>query len=136
MVRGAGDGQSGQLGEFLRGRGGGRVIGGMRGVEAAVGWINTTNSNISSTTAYELSQNFPNPFNGWTTIRFSIKYENKVVLKEYDLTGRVLKSLVNGVLKPGTYYYSFGSAETASGIYFYKIITDDFTDIKRMVMIK
>jgi len=105
-------------------------------VEAALDWINTSNANIVNPVNYELSQNFPNPFNPNTTIKFVIKNEGFVRLKVYDVSGREVSSLVKSNLKPGVYYVSFGGSNMSSGVYFYKLITEGFTETKKMLLIK
>ena len=92
---------------------------------------------------YSLSQNYPNPFNPTTKIKFDIsspvppsKRENIVKLIIYDLLGREVTTLVNESLKPGTYETEWDGSNFASGIYFYSLITDEFTETKRMVLIK
>jgi hypothetical protein len=95
-----------------------------------------------SAAEYSLSQNYPNPFNPITKIRFDIPEKRVkqasllVLLKVYDITGREVQTLVNETLQPGTYETSFDGSKFASGIYFYKLITDGFTETKKMLMIK
>jgi hypothetical protein len=93
---------------------------------------------------YSLSQNYPNPFNPTTTIRFSIvngfpvgtSGNDKVVLKVYDVMGREVQTLVNERLQPGTYEASFDGSMLNSGVYFYRLSTGDFTESKKMLLIK
>ena len=60
----------------------------------------------------------------------------QVVLKVYDVMGQEVETLVNDLLKPGTYQASFDGSHLTSGVYFYKISVGEFTDTKRMLMIK
>ncbi|NOS86024.1 MAG: T9SS type A sorting domain-containing protein, partial [Ignavibacteria bacterium] len=86
---------------------------------------------------YSLSQNYPNPFNPTTKVRYDIFGNNtstRIVI--YDITGRELIELINEKQNKGTYEITFDATEFASGIYFYKLITEDFTDTKKMVLIK
>ncbi len=91
---------------------------------------------------YVLKQNFPNPFNPLTKIRFAIPLchsgagRNPVVLKVYDIMGREVQTLVNESLQPGTYETTFDGANLTSGIYFYKIVAGDFVETRKMLMIK
>ena len=91
---------------------------------------------------YSLSQNYPNPFNPVTKIRFDVildsrfRGNDKVVLKVYDVMGREVQTLVNERLQPGTYETSFDGSMLSSGVYFYKLTTDGFTETKKMLMIK
>ena len=85
---------------------------------------------------YDLSQNYPNPFNPVTKINFSILKSGFVTLKVYDITGREIKVLVNEMKQSGYYTVDFNGAGFASGVYFYRIQSSDFTSVKRMVLIK
>ncbi len=83
-----------------------------------------------------LEQNYPNPFNPKTIIRFKIKDSRFVTLKIYDINGKEVLTLVNGKLNPGTYEVDFDGSNLASGVYFYKIVTQSFSDTKKMALIK
>jgi len=96
--------------------------------------INHNNNEIPKT--YSLSQNYPNPFNPTTNIKFSIPKNSVVKLTIYDLTGRVVETLVDGQLNAGNYAYDFDASNIASGVYFYKLQSDNFTDVKKMMLIK
>jgi hypothetical protein len=85
---------------------------------------------------YSLSQNYPNPFNPVTSINFALPKQAFVSLKIYDILGREITTLVNEVKNPGYYIVDFDASNFGSGVYFYKIISNDFTDIKRMILIK
>jgi predicted acyl esterase len=93
-------------------------------------------SNLNSPYSFKLSQNFPNPFNPSTMIEYSIAAQEKVQLKVYDVLGREVTTLVNEVQNPGSYNVTFNASQLSSGIYFYKIISGSFTDIKKMVLVK
>ncbi|MCX6164744.1 MAG: T9SS type A sorting domain-containing protein, partial [Ignavibacteriae bacterium] len=99
--------------------------------------INSTN-NISNIIPkqYSLNQNYPNPFNPVTRINFEIPKQGLVNLKVYDVLGREVKSLVNEVKAPGVYSVDFNGAELSSGVYFYRLESNGFTDIKKMMLIK
>jgi hypothetical protein len=85
---------------------------------------------------YSLSQNYPNPFNPTTNIKFDIVKSGFVSLKIYDLSGREISNLVSEKLGVGSYKYSFDGAALSSGIYFYTLKTDGFTETKKMMLIK
>jgi photosystem II stability/assembly factor-like uncharacterized protein len=85
---------------------------------------------------YSLSQNYPNPFNPVTKVKFSILNAGNVKITVYNVQGREVQTLVNESLKPGTYEASFDGSQITSGVYFYKLITDGFTETKKMVLIK
>ena len=108
--------------------------------------------NISSEvpSAYSLSQNYPNPFNPSTKIKFSVPQVRHsfggssphglggdlVLLKVYDALGREVQTLVNESLQPGTYETTFDGSNLNSGVYFYKLSAGDFSETKRMALIK
>jgi len=85
---------------------------------------------------YELNQNYPNPFNPVTSIKFSIPASEQVSLKIYDLTGKEVASLVNSRLNSGVYEYKFDASKLSSGVYFYKLSAGNFSDIKKMMLVK
>jgi hypothetical protein len=87
-------------------------------------------------TAYSLSQNYPNPFNPVTSINYAIPKQGLVTLKIYDVLGREITTLVNDVKNPGYYTVDFNASSFGSGVYFYKITSNSFTDIKRMILVK
>ncbi len=83
-----------------------------------------------------ISQNYPNPFNPKTNIDYSLSVNGKVKIVVYDITGREVKQIVNE-FKPAGYYTSlFDASILASGIYFYRITTSDFTQVKKMLVVK
>ncbi len=89
----------------------------------------------------KLAQNFPNPFNPSTTIKFDLKEKGFVTLKVYNVAGQLVRTLVNGEMDATTHSITWngtndrGSA-VASGIYFYKMETKDFSQTKKMVMLR
>ena len=85
---------------------------------------------------YSLSQNYPNPFNPVTKISFAIPKYSFVSLMIYDILGREIKNPVNEYVEPGNYTVDFNASEFSSGIYFYKLVAGDFSETKRMVLIK
>jgi hypothetical protein len=93
------------------------------------------NTNVVPT-KYFLYQNYPNPFNPITKVKWSMLNEGNVKIVIYDVTGRELQTLVNGVMKPGTYNVLFNGSQLSSGIYFYKMITNGYIETRRMVILK
>ncbi|MDD8018247.1 MAG: Ig-like domain-containing protein [Bacteroidota bacterium] len=87
-------------------------------------------------TEFSLSQNYPNPFNPTTNLQFSIVEAGYVNLKVYDLLGRGIATLINSKLNVGRYTVLFDAANVPSGIYFYRLTTEKFTSVKRMMVIK
>ncbi|MCX6158938.1 MAG: T9SS type A sorting domain-containing protein [Ignavibacteriae bacterium] len=94
--------------------------------------------NISSEipAAFSLKQNYPNPFNPSTNVKFSIVNAGDVKIVVYDIQGREVQTLVNERLQAGTYDVTFDGSRLNSGVYFYKLTANGFTDTKRMLMIK
>ena len=85
---------------------------------------------------FELAQNYPNPFNPSTTISYSIAKEGNVSLKIFDVLGQEVASIVNEFQKVGNYKVSFNATQLATGIYFYRIQSGSFTNVKKMMLIK
>ena len=85
---------------------------------------------------YSLSQNYPNPFNPTTNVKFSIIKSEQVELIVYDIQGREVQTLVNERLQPGTYEVRFDGSMLNSGVYFYRLIAGEFSETKRMLLIK
>ena len=86
--------------------------------------------------SYLLHQNYPNPFNPATKIKFDVMRLGDVKIVVYDITGRVIQTLVNERLQPGTYETLFNGSQLTSGVYFYRLITDGFSEAKKMLLIK
>jgi hypothetical protein len=90
---------------------------------------------------FSLDQNFPNPFNPATTIRFSIPKEARVTLTIYDVLGREVATIVDQKVPAGQYSYRWEGRNArgsfaASGVYFYRIIAGDFVEAKKMMLLK
>lgn len=85
---------------------------------------------------YFLSQNYPNPFNPDTKIKFKIPVSEDVKLMIYDMSGKEIIKLTDRRLEAGNYSIKFDGAGLPSGVYFYKLQTEKFTDVKKMMLIK
>jgi hypothetical protein len=85
---------------------------------------------------YTLEQNFPNPFNPSTTIKFAVNKESNVNLSIYNVLGELVTTLVDEQMKAGYYEYEFNASKLASGIYIYRIKANDFVEMKKMVLLK
>ncbi|MDX2130160.1 MAG: LamG-like jellyroll fold domain-containing protein [Chloroherpetonaceae bacterium] len=92
--------------------------------------------NESKALGFELSQNFPNPFNPSTVIRYNLAERATVNLVVYDALGRVVTTLVNSAQPAGRYEIPFQAGNLSSGVYFYKLTAGNFTSTKKMVLIK
>ncbi len=85
---------------------------------------------------FSLGQNYPNPFNPKTNVRIQMPKSGNVKLTVFDITGKEVKVLVNEYLAAGTYNVDFDGSNLASGTYFYKLETNGFSDVKKMILIK
>jgi len=92
-------------------------------------------------TEFDLSQNYPNPFNPTTVIKYALPHEARVRLDIFNVLGQKVITLVNETQSTGFYSIEWngrdgGGQTVASGIYIYRIVTDDFVDTRRMVLLK
>jgi hypothetical protein len=85
---------------------------------------------------YSLEQNYPNPFNPTTTIKYQIPKSNHVTLKVFDLLGREVATLVDGMLDAGYYDVNWNAEHFASGIYVYRLQTERFVESKKLILLK
>ncbi len=85
---------------------------------------------------FELNQNYPNPFNPSTEISYSIPKSNNVELKVYNSIGKEVATLVNGIQEAGNHKVHFNLSNLSSGIYFYRLTSGNFTQIKKMILLK
>jgi hypothetical protein len=91
---------------------------------------------LSQSISYSLSQNYPNPFNPETTIRYSLPSAGLVKLVVYNQIGEEVISLVNENKEAGNYQVTFNASGLASGVYFYRIISGEFSNMKKMIILK
>ena len=97
--------------------------------------IHNIGSDVPKT--FSLSQNYPNPFNPTTKIRFAVPKTANVTLQVYDITGKVVATLINNVtVTAGNKEIDYNASNLASGIYFYRINAGTFTDTKKMILVK
>jgi len=87
-------------------------------------------------TQYKLNQNFPNPFNPSTVISYAIPKSGIVTLKIFNVLGQQVKTLVNQSQTAGTHQVTFNANSLSSGVYFYSLTVDNFTSVKKMMLIK
>ena len=85
---------------------------------------------------FALMQNYPNPFNPSTTIKYAIPASTLVTIKVFDILGKEVETLVNEQKEPGFYEAQFNASRLSSGIYIYSIITRDFVQSKKMMLVK
>jgi photosystem II stability/assembly factor-like uncharacterized protein len=85
---------------------------------------------------FKLYNNYPNPFNPVTKIKFSLPERSATKLTVYDINGKELATLVNEYLSSGSYEVNFDAANLSSGTYFYSLVSGDYRDVKRMILVK
>jgi hypothetical protein len=86
--------------------------------------------------SFILSQNYPNPFNPSTTIQFSLPEQSFVNLEVFNTLGEKVSTLVSEELNVGNYKYEWNAENLSSGIYFYRLITNNFSEMKKMILLK
>ena len=85
---------------------------------------------------FELIQNYPNPFNPSTTIKFSLPTAGYISLYVYDVTGKLIKTLISQNMNAGNYNYTFDAGNLSSGVYFYRLVSEEFSEVKKMILVK
>lgn len=99
-------------------------------------YSNLVSIEISVPNKYYLSQNYPNPFNPETRIEFTIPQTQFVSLKVYNILGEFVSEIINEVKEAGKYSIIFNASELPSGIYVYRLATDDYTANRKMTLLK
>ncbi|MDP1678091.1 MAG: SGNH/GDSL hydrolase family protein [Bacteroidota bacterium] len=94
------------------------------------------NNPLPLPTAFTLEQNYPNPFNPETTIQYSIPVASNVVLKVYNMLGQEVATLVNGSVAVGNYNVKFDGSHLSSGVYIYRLQSESYSIVKKMVIVK
>ncbi len=92
--------------------------------------------NETSPSKYELNQNYPNPFNPVTSIQFSLHKTSKILLSIYDINGKLIETLTDKVMQPGSYTEQWNASSYSSGIYFYILKTDGFIQKRKCMLLK
>ena len=88
------------------------------------------------TSDYRLYQNYPNPFNPNTKIKFDVPSSSFVKITVYNILGKEITTLINKKLSAGSYAVDWNGSSYPSGVYFYKLVADDYVDIKNMLLLK
>jgi hypothetical protein len=101
-----------------------------------VGSITGISNNTGIPVQFSLAQNYPNPFNPSTLIKYQLPKAAFVMITVFDLLGKEVASLVNGNVEAGYHQAEFNGSDLSSGLYIYKIETDGFTDVKKMILVK
>ena len=104
-------------------------------------WLYTTGLNSGKKhsqipQSFHLFQNYPNPFNPSTTIKYDLPNEGFVSLKIYNILGKEVKTLVSENESAGTYNISFNASDLPSGIYFYRLSSGNFAQVKKLLLLK
>ncbi len=118
-----------------------KVVSGNNNFTAAKYTITPSSGRPISTEAgelqsFKLHDNFPNPFNPSTSIKFSVPSDGLVTLKVSDVTGKEITKLVDGNIEQGEHEVIFNASHLASGVYFYKLTSGSFTEVKKMILLK
>jgi alpha-amylase len=100
------------------------------------GPVLTSNENVENPQNFQLHQNYPNPFNPSTNISFYLPQSAEVQLSVYDVTGRLVATLENGLRNAGSHVVPFDASALSSGMYFYKIEAGEFIETRKMMLIK
>ena len=85
---------------------------------------------------YELGQNYPNPFNPTTHIRFNIPETANTKLTVFNIMGEAVANLVDGVVSAGGHTVSWNAANMPTGVYFYRLESGNFTQTKKLLLVK
>ena len=93
-------------------------------------------NNTANPYSFILAQNYPNPFNPSTTIKYSIPSSNVVTLKVFDVLGNEVTTLINGFQNIGSYEVNFDASKLSSGTYFYQLKAGEFSDTKKLLLLK
>lgn len=107
----------------------------IRTVSLNVGLVGVEGEN-EIPSAYFLLQNYPNPFNPSTKINYILKNQTNVSMKIFDAKGSLIQTMDKGIQNPGSHSVEFTATDLPSGVYYYRLETDDFTDTKQMVLLK
>ena len=99
-------------------------------------YSNEVNVDVTAPIQFELAQNYPNPFNPSTTIKFAIPQSSEVTLKVYNALGQEVSTLINQFMESGVHTINFDASSLNSGIYFYKLDANQFSDVRKMTLIK
>jgi len=111
------------------------------GGTAGVRWIESSTEEENRPTSFSVSQNYPNPFNPVTNFRVALPQASHVKIEVFNILGQRVKTLVNEDMRPGAFVVDWDGNDdrgvgVSSGIYFYRIVAGEFSDIKKMVLLK
>jgi hypothetical protein len=120
-----------------RARSGGKIVAAIiNGVKYGETILLDVNKEEELPSCYSLEQNYPNPFNPETKIEYSIPQYGLVTIKIFDTLGREIKTLLNEEKEAGNYTLQFDGSNFASGVYFYQLRAGNFTNTRKMILMK
>ncbi len=99
-------------------------------------WDSSPTGDNPMSLPFALNQNYPNPFNPSTTISFNLDRDGYVSLNVYDVTGRVVATILNKTMTAGNYDVGFNASGLSSGVYFYKLKTADQEMTRKMILLR
>jgi len=105
-----------------------------KAVEQGVVSVEDLNSKIAD--KFIIYQNYPNPFNPITTIKFNLPKNSHIKLLVYDITGKIIAKLIDKLMIAGEHSLLLNASEWSSGIYIYRVVTDNYSQTKRMILLK
>jgi len=123
-------------GQFLVGSGHNGTTNQDEGYLLSLSGSTTVDESQTMPGSFALTQNFPNPFNPSTSIKYQVSNISQVTLKVFDVLGNIVATLVNEEKPTGTYEVNFNASQLSSGIYFYKLQAGSFVQTKKMILIK
>jgi hypothetical protein len=112
------------------------IVTALRGAMKSIGVPTSVEQEEIIPTEYTLFQNFPNPFNPATNIKFALPKASNVKVTVYDAIGKEVRTLVNDYLNAGTHTFEFNARHLASGVYLYRIEADNFVKVNKMLLLK
>jgi hypothetical protein len=99
-------------------------------------WTKDLGVVVDAPKEFRLMQNYPNPFNPLTQIGYELPYGTNVSLKVYDLLGREVLTLIEGMQEAGHQEATFDASAYASGVYFYKLQAGNYSAVKKLMLLK
>ncbi|MFI5211262.1 MAG: YCF48-related protein [Ignavibacteria bacterium] len=106
----------------------------LKTTDGGLTFVNNVETEVPSN--FKLEQNFPNPFNPVTSVRFSVPVESNITIEIFDVSGKLIDVLTEGEYQPGIYNHKWDAANYSSGIYFYRFTAGDFRETRKMILLK
>ena len=112
------------------------VVGGRGIIKATIGDITSVPDQDIDINQYWLAQNYPNPFNPTTTVKYNLIKSEFVMIRIINLIGEEVKTIENGFQSSGEHTLMFDAKDLPSGIYFYQLISENYTETKKLLLVK